>query len=75
VNLKDVGDIPEDVRAHLELVPVANMDEVFAAALHKVIVPQRVAGNFVIEIEDDGETEVEIDTSELGRSARGTRRR
>jgi ATP-dependent Lon protease len=75
VNLKDVGDIPEDVRAHLELVPVANMDEVFAAALHKVIVPQRVAGNFVIEIEDDDETEVEVDVSELGRSARGTRRR
>jgi len=75
VNLKDVGDIPEDVRAHLELVPVANMDEVFAAALHKVIVPQRVAGNFVIEIDDDEEAEVEVDTSELGRSARGTRRR
>lgn len=75
VNLKDVGDIPEDVRAHLELVAVANMDEVFAAALHKVIVPQRVAGNFVIEIDDDEEGEVEIDTSELGRSARGSRRR
>ncbi|TMQ71734.1 MAG: AAA family ATPase [Candidatus Eisenbacteria bacterium] len=74
VNIKDVGDIPEDVRTHLELVPVANMDEVFAAALHKVIVPQRVAGNFVIEVEDDEEPEVEVDGSDLGRAARGTRK-
>src|SRR5437867_1843255 len=40
-NEKDVGDIPEDVRAHLELIPIESMDEVFSIALHKVIVPQR----------------------------------
>jgi ATP-dependent Lon protease len=72
VNIKDVDDIPEDIRSHLELVPVANMDEVFAAALHRVIVPQRMAGNFVIEIEDDSEPEAEA--SDLGRSARGGRK-
>ena len=55
VNEKDVSDIPEDVRAHLELAPVRTMDEVFAIALHRVIIPQRTAGGFVIEVEDDGE--------------------
>jgi ATP-dependent Lon protease len=77
VNIKDVDDIPEDVRSHLELVPVANMDEVFAAALHRVIVPQRVAGNFVIEVEEE-EEEVEVETeaesSDLRRNARGGRK-
>jgi hypothetical protein len=29
------------VRAALELIPVSTMDEVFAVALHRVIVPQR----------------------------------
>ena len=53
VNLKDVGDIPEDVRDRLEMVPVETMDEVFSIALHRVIMPQRVGGQFVIEIEDD----------------------
>ena len=75
VNIKDVDDIPEDVRAHLDLVPVANMDEVFAAALHRVIVPQRISGNFVIEVEEDDEIEPEAEGSELGRSARGSRKR
>ncbi|HUK63184.1 MAG TPA: S16 family serine protease, partial [Dongiaceae bacterium] len=52
-NLKDVGDIPADVRDHLELVPVSSMDEVLAIALHRVIVPQMRGGDFVIEIEED----------------------
>jgi ATP-dependent Lon protease len=74
VNLKDVGEIPEDVRSRIELVPVANMDEVFAAALHRVIVPQCVAGDFVIEV-DDEETPVETETPSLQRAARSSRRR
>ena len=49
-NVKDVSDIPEDVREQLELMPVATMDDVFAVALHRVIVPQRIAGNYVIEV-------------------------
>jgi ATP-dependent Lon protease len=60
VNEKDVGDIPEDVRAHLDLVPVESMDDVFAIALHRVIIPQRVAGGFIIETDeapDDHEPE------------------
>ena len=65
VNVKDLGDIPEDVREQLELIPVESMDEVFAIALHRVIVPQMRGGNFVIEIPDDGEDErVEGDTDE-----------
>jgi ATP-dependent Lon protease len=74
VNVKDVGDIPEDVRGHLELVPVANMDEVFAAALHRVIVPQRLAGNFVIEVDEEAEGEVESEAPEIPRAARSVRR-
>jgi ATP-dependent Lon protease len=73
VNVKDVGDIPEDVRSRLDLVPVSNMDEVFAAALHRVIVPQRVAGDFVIEVEED--PPAERDNTELQRAARSARRR
>jgi predicted ATP-dependent protease len=61
VNIKDVGDIPADVRERIELVPVENMDEVFAFALSRVIVPQRMRGRFVIEVEDDEEIEVEIE--------------
>lgn len=64
-NLKDVGNIPEDVRAQLELIPVESMDEVFSIALHRVIVPQRVNGDYVIEIDgDDDEEEVEIEIEE-----------
>lgn len=47
-NLKDLADIPADVRARLELVPVESMDEVFDLALSRVIVPQRVGSRFVI---------------------------
>jgi ATP-dependent Lon protease len=73
-NLKDVGDIPADVRAGLELVAVESMDEVFAIALSRVIVPQRIAGDFVIEIEDDDEPEAEP-PPEARRAARGSKRR
>jgi ATP-dependent Lon protease len=61
-NLKDVGDIPPDVRERIELVPVASMDEVLAIALHKVIVPQIRGGNYVIEVpeDDDGDEEIVI---------------
>jgi predicted ATP-dependent protease len=52
-NEKDLDEVPKDVREKLELVPVETMDDVFAVALHRVIVPQRVAGNFIIEVEDD----------------------
>ncbi len=51
-NLKDVSDVPEDVRERLEMVPVDTMDEVFELALSHVIVPQRVGDAFVIEAEE-----------------------
>ena len=66
VNIKDVGDIPADVRDRIELVPVENMDEVFAFALSRVIVPQRMRGRFVIEVEDEEEIEVEGDDEAAG---------
>ena len=77
-NEKDLTDIPEDARAALELVPVRTMDEVFAVALHRVILPQRTAGGFVIEIEDDDdedESSSEDETTELPRAARGEERK
>jgi ATP-dependent Lon protease len=72
VNLKDIGDIPEDVRTKLDLVPVASMDEVFAIALHRVIVPQRHAGNFVIEVDEEPEHEAPV--AELRRAKRSAKR-
>ena len=61
-NIKDVGDIPADVRDKLELVPVSSMDEVLEIALHKVIVPQMRGGNFIIELpEDDDEVKFELE--------------
>ncbi len=53
VNEKDVEDIPADVRSRLELIPVETMDDVFAAALNKVIVPRRVGDEYVIEVDED----------------------
>jgi len=53
VNEKDLEDIPADVRDRLELVPVATMDDVFALALHRVIVPRRVGDEYVIEVNED----------------------
>ena len=69
-NLKDVDDIPPDVREHLELIPADTMDDVLDAALHRVILPTRIGGQFVIEVEDDSEVE-ESATDNLPRAARG----
>ena len=52
-NVKDLDDIPADVRERLELIPVETMDEVFACALSHIIVPQRLGAGFVIEVEAD----------------------
>jgi ATP-dependent Lon protease len=52
-NLKDLTDIPDDVRKRLELIPVATMDEVLSIALHRVIVPSSIAGGFIIEVEEE----------------------
>src|SRR5206468_8362723 len=52
-NEKDLGDIPEDVRRGLELVAVDSIDQVFDVALHRVIVPPRIGGKFVIVVEED----------------------
>ena len=74
-NEKDVSDIPEDVRNQLELVPVESMEDVFAVALHRLIVPQRVNGDFVIEVEDDDEVgDADSDGGGAPRTARGGRR-
>ena len=54
-NLKDVDDIPLDVRDRLELIAVETMDEVFACALSRVILPQNMNGEFVIEDPNSGE--------------------
>jgi ATP-dependent Lon protease len=51
-NLKDVMEIPADVRARLELVPVETMDEVFDLALSRIVVPQRYGDAFVIPAEE-----------------------
>jgi ATP-dependent Lon protease len=74
VNEKDVGNIPEDVRDQLELIAVESMDDVFAVALHKVIVPQRIGGDFVIEVVDEDETETEPESPPAPRAARGARK-
>ena len=73
-NVKDLDEVPDDVRAHLDLVPVDSMDEVFALALHRVIVPQRIAGDFVIEVTDDEMPASEEGPEELRRVARRARR-
>jgi ATP-dependent Lon protease len=70
-NVKDIDDIPPDVRDALELIPVSTMDEVFAAALHRVIVPQRVGDHYVIEVDDDETEGEERPERPLPRSARG----
>jgi len=73
-NVKDLDDVPEDVRAQLEMIPVSSMDEVFGLALHRVIVPQRIAGDFVIEVGDDQMPADEESPEELKRAARSGRR-
>jgi ATP-dependent Lon protease len=59
VNLKDVSDIPEDIRERVQLVPVSTMDEVFQVALHRVIVPQRLGDGFVLEVPEGTELPAE----------------
>ena len=73
VNQKDVGDIPEDVRCRLELTPVANMDDVFSIALHRVIVPQRMGSDFVIEV-DEEDSEGEPQRADLKRATRSAKK-
>jgi ATP-dependent Lon protease len=70
-NIKDIDDIPPDVREALELIPVATMDEVFAVALHRVIVPQRIGNHYVIEVEEDEAPEDAAPARQAPRSARG----
>jgi len=53
VNENDIEDVPRDVRDRLELVPVATMDDVFAVALHRVIIPRKVGDEYVIEVSED----------------------
>ena len=66
-NLKDVDDIPLDVRDRLELIAVESMDEVFACALSRVILPQNMNGSFVLEEpgaadgSDEGSQRIEVE--------------
>lgn len=53
-NTKDLTDIPADVRARIDLVPVETMDDVFDRALSLVIIPQRIGDSFVIDEEEPG---------------------
>jgi ATP-dependent Lon protease len=69
-NVKDVDDIPADVRDHLDLVAVETMDDVFTVALHRVILPQRIGGNFVIEVEDERDEGAEGSAGVRPRAAR-----
>jgi ATP-dependent Lon protease len=74
-NEKDLDEIPKDIRDNLELVPVETMDDVFATALHRVIIPQKVAGNFIIEVDDtEDDEEAEFEPGDEPRVARGRRR-
>jgi ATP-dependent Lon protease len=73
-NVKDLDDVPEDVRAQLDMVPVESMDQVFAIALHRVIVPQRVAGDFVVEVGEDEMPAADEGPEGLRRAARSGRK-
>lgn len=66
-NVKDLADIPADVRAHLELVPVETMDEVFDLALSRVIVPQRMGSQFVLPAVEIAGEEAPQDLAATGR--------
>jgi ATP-dependent Lon protease len=70
-NVKDVDDIPADVRAKLELVPVESMDQVFDFALSKVIVPQRSGSGFLITAEEPEAEEEEPPMRTVGRKRIG----
>jgi len=52
VNEKDLEDVPRDVRERLELVPVETMDDVFAAALNRVVVPRKVGEEYLVEVDE-----------------------
>ena len=72
-NVKDISDIPEDVREKLELIPVETMDDVFNVALHRVILPQVRGGNLIIEVgsgEDDDASDDDGDDDDA-RAAKG----
>ena len=73
-NVKDLDEVPKDVRDQLELVPVETMDDVFHLALHRVIVPQKIAGNFVIEVDEETETAIETEEPKVAREGRRSRR-
>ena len=63
--------------AHRTLIlrKLKKLDDVISVALHRVIVPQRIAGNFVIEVDDTSEDEeVEFEPGDEPRVARGRRR-
>jgi ATP-dependent Lon protease len=66
-NVKDLSDIPADVRARLELVPVETMDQVFDLALSRVIVPQRMGAQFVIPGEEPAAAAAPPNLTALGR--------
>jgi ATP-dependent Lon protease len=66
-NVKDLADIPEDVRARLHMVPVETMDEVFDLALSRVIVPQRLGTQFVLPGVETEEAEAPESLTETGR--------
>ena len=53
VNENDLGGRPRDGRDRLELVPVGTMDDVFAVALHRVIVPRRVGDRYIVDVSED----------------------
>ncbi|MCE9626637.1 MAG: endopeptidase La, partial [Candidatus Eisenbacteria bacterium] len=67
-NLKDVDDIPLDVREKLELMAVETMDEVFEYALSPIIMPANMNGGFMVEAGEDGEeteeVEIEVEVEE-----------
>jgi ATP-dependent Lon protease len=73
-NVKDLDEVPGDVRERLELIPVETMDEVFEHALHRVILPNLQGGQLVIEIEDDDEEEHDPEPRPMPRSARNAKR-
>jgi hypothetical protein len=49
------------------------MDEVFSIALHRVILPQKIAGQFVIEVDDDDEDDDEDSNGAPEQIAKGGR--
>jgi ATP-dependent Lon protease len=73
-NEKDLGDIPRDVRSHLQLVAVDTMDDVFGAALMRIATPRRSAGDFILEFEEETEDDDDASPGRSPRAARGRKR-